>query len=98
MYMYTLHTVSIKLPMKLGEWIIISVTKACRTYVYSVACMTFGAYRQVHRRLLNDDSFGAGEPLNETAYGQGLVVKGQIVLRYVLTASTAHCCNKVVLI
>ena len=61
--------------MKLGDWIIISVTKACRTY--SVACMTFGAYRQVHRRLLNDDSFGAGEPLNETAYGQGLVVKGQ---------------------
>ena len=30
----------------------------------------------VHRRLLHDDNKGVVEPLNETAYGTGLVVKG----------------------
>jgi lysosomal alpha-mannosidase len=30
----------------------------------------------VHRRLLNDDAFGVGEALNETAYGKGLVIRG----------------------
>ena len=30
----------------------------------------------VHRRLLHDDSFGVDEPLDETAFGQGLVVRG----------------------
>ncbi|XP_008550968.1 lysosomal alpha-mannosidase isoform X2 [Microplitis demolitor] len=30
----------------------------------------------LHRRLLNDDAFGVGEALNETAFGYGLVAKG----------------------
>ncbi|EFX74192.1 hypothetical protein DAPPUDRAFT_324586 [Daphnia pulex] len=30
----------------------------------------------VHRRCLYDDAFGVGEALNETAYGDGLVVRG----------------------
>lgn len=32
---------------------------------------------QVHRRLLSDDAFGVGEALNESAYGEGLVARGQ---------------------
>lgn len=31
----------------------------------------------LHRRLLCDDAFGVGEALNETANGQGLVVRGK---------------------
>jgi lysosomal alpha-mannosidase len=30
----------------------------------------------VHRRCLYDDAFGVGEALNETAFGDGLVVRG----------------------
>ncbi|XP_029036014.2 lysosomal alpha-mannosidase isoform X2 [Osmia bicornis bicornis] len=30
----------------------------------------------LHRRLLRDDAFGVGEALNESAYGEGLVVRG----------------------
>lgn len=31
----------------------------------------------LHRRLLHDDAFGVGEALNETAYGEGLIVRGR---------------------
>merc|ERR1719470_690013 len=31
----------------------------------------------LHRRLFHDDAFGVGEPLNETAFGEGLVVRGK---------------------
>ncbi|CAF1386287.1 unnamed protein product [Adineta steineri] len=34
----------------------------------------------LHRRILHDDRFGVGEPLNETAYGKGLVVTGKHIL------------------
>lgn len=34
----------------------------------------------LHRRILHDDSLGVGEPLNETAYGKGLVVTGKHIL------------------
>lgn len=36
----------------------------------------------IHRRLLFDDAFGVGEPLNESAYGQGLVVRGKHWIQY----------------
>ncbi|XP_043267242.1 lysosomal alpha-mannosidase isoform X1 [Venturia canescens] len=31
----------------------------------------------LHRRLLKDDAFGVGEALNETAFGEGLIARGQ---------------------
>ncbi|XP_030388139.1 lysosomal alpha-mannosidase-like [Scaptodrosophila lebanonensis] len=31
----------------------------------------------VHRRLLRDDNFGVEEPLNEIAYGEGLIARGK---------------------
>jgi len=31
----------------------------------------------VHRRTLHDDSLGVGEPINETAYGTGLVIRAR---------------------
>ncbi|CAF1413328.1 unnamed protein product [Adineta ricciae] len=34
----------------------------------------------IHRRLLRDDSMGVREALNETAYGQGLVISGKHIL------------------
>jgi lysosomal alpha-mannosidase len=43
----------------------------------------------VHRRLLFDDAFGVGEPLNESAYGQGLVVRGKHWLQFVTGEAVA---------
>ncbi|CAF1020920.1 unnamed protein product [Rotaria sordida] len=34
----------------------------------------------IHRRTLYDDSLGVDEPLNETAYNQGLVVRDKHIL------------------
>lgn len=36
----------------------------------------------MHRRLLRDDTFGVDEALNETAYGQGLIVRGKHWLHF----------------
>ncbi|CAF1357329.1 unnamed protein product [Adineta ricciae] len=34
----------------------------------------------IHRRILQDDSMGVGEALNETAYGKGLAITGKHIL------------------
>ncbi|KAJ9591913.1 hypothetical protein L9F63_001515, partial [Diploptera punctata] len=39
----------------------------------------------VHRRLLYDDAFGVAEPLNEMAFGKGLIAKGT---HYVMAGNT----------
>lgn len=44
----------------------------------------------VHRRILHDDSLGVTEPLNETAFGQGLVVRGKHILILESPASSAR--------
>jgi lysosomal alpha-mannosidase len=46
----------------------------------------------IHRRLLFDDSLGVGEPLSETAFGQGLVVRGRhyIILETPATSALHH--------
>ncbi|CAF4980361.1 unnamed protein product [Rotaria sp. Silwood1] len=44
----------------------------------------------VHRRLLYNDGFGVGEALNESAFGQGLVVHGRHVLAVEQPASSAR--------
>jgi lysosomal alpha-mannosidase len=44
----------------------------------------------VHRRILHDDSLGISEPLNETAFGQGLVVRGKHVLILETPSSSAR--------
>ena len=44
----------------------------------------------VHRRTLYDDSLGVGEPLNETAFGDGLVVRGRHLLVVESPASSAQ--------
>ncbi|UJR26764.1 hypothetical protein I4U23_008079 [Adineta vaga] len=43
----------------------------------------------VHRRILYDDSLGVGEALNESAFGQGLVVRGKHFLIVEPPASSA---------
>ena len=44
----------------------------------------------VHRRILHDDSMGVDEALNETAYGQGLVVTGKHILLFDRPAESAR--------
>ena len=43
----------------------------------------------LHRRILYDDSLGVSEPLNETAFGEGLVVRGRHFLIVEPPASSA---------
>jgi lysosomal alpha-mannosidase len=43
----------------------------------------------VHRRILHDDSEGVDEPLNETAFDKGLVVRGKHLLILESPASSA---------
>ncbi|CAF0732780.1 unnamed protein product [Adineta ricciae] len=43
----------------------------------------------LHRRLLYDDRLGVGEPLNETAFGEGLVVRGKQILFLQAPAASA---------
>jgi lysosomal alpha-mannosidase len=49
----------------------------------------------IHRRILHDDKLGVGEPLNETAYGQGLVVRGRqsLILEPPATSALLHRVN-----
>jgi lysosomal alpha-mannosidase len=49
----------------------------------------------LHRRILHDDGAGVGEPLNETAYGQGLVVRGRhsLILEPPATSARIHRIN-----
>ena len=46
----------------------------------------------VHRRTLYDDALGVGEPLNETAFGEGLVVRGKhlLILEAPETSAAKH--------
>lgn len=46
----------------------------------------------LHRRILHDDFLGVGEALNETAYGQGLVVRGRhfLILESPATSARIH--------
>ncbi len=46
----------------------------------------------LHRRILHDDGLGVGEPLNETAYSQGLVVRGRhsLILEPPATSALIH--------
>ena len=36
----------------------------------------------MHRRTLKDDAFGVGEALNEQAYGNGLIARGELYLMF----------------
>lgn len=47
---------------------------------------------QLHRRLLYDDNKGVVEPLDETAFGEGLVVRGThtVQLNSLNMAADAH--------
>ena len=44
----------------------------------------------LHRRILHDDGLGVGEPLNEMAFGTGLVVRGKQYLIVDSPATSAH--------
>lgn len=49
----------------------------------------------IHRRLLYDDHMGVGEALNESAYGQGLVVRGKhyLILEPPKSSALSHRVN-----
>jgi lysosomal alpha-mannosidase len=46
----------------------------------------------LHRRLLYDDDLGVSEPLNESAFGEGLVVRGRhsLIVDAPATSALAH--------
>jgi lysosomal alpha-mannosidase len=44
----------------------------------------------VHRRILHSDNLGMGEPLNEMAFGQGLVVRGKHFLVLEIPTNSAR--------
>lgn len=46
----------------------------------------------MHRRLLYDDNKGVVEPLDETAFGEGLVIRGKHVVQFnhIPVAADAH--------
>ena len=59
------------------------------TITYNKCEFCFQLELMIHRRLLYDDAFGVGEALNETAFGQGLVVRGKHWLQLSIGKSTA---------
>lgn len=52
-------------------------------FVFVLICYSDGDIElMIHRRLLVDDHWGVAEPLNETAFGEGLVARGKHYLLF----------------